>query len=348
MHHSQEVNSPRNSRFFGLLFASIFVAALCVGYSSIAGAQLGIRGLNDGSIQVNIYDESGTLIDVPARVTLSGDGSLAATQEMIADDGTLRFYHLPSGHYVISVICPGYKDGSTEVDIDASSSVMAPVTMQPTADNAESTTGTFLAPKAKKNVDDGIAALRAAKYDMAREDLEAAYQLAPGDPNVNDALGLMYLAQNNLPQAQDYIQRALSIDPKNMNALLDYGQLRMMQRDFSGAEEPLQRAVTLAPRDKLAHWLLGMTYLNMKKFDLARAQAEAAIKVSKGVVTEADYLLGQALAGLGRNAEAVKTLQTFVHQLPHDYYAQAAQTMIAQLQAPQSSGDGLASAAMVH
>jgi tetratricopeptide (TPR) repeat protein len=90
--------------------------------------------------------------------------------------------------------------------------------------------------------------------------------------------------------------------------------------------------VTLAPHDYFAHWLLGIGYYGSRQYEKARVEAVAAIKASKGAASDAEYLLGQALAGLGRNGEAIATLQKFVNEKPAGYYAPAAKTLIAKLQ----------------
>jgi Flp pilus assembly protein TadD len=217
--------------------------------------------------------------------------------------------------------------------------------MSPANDSATSAGayGIVLAPKAKKDLDQGVSALHASQFDQAQQDFEAAYKLAPGDPDVNDALGVLFLVKNDFNQAEEYMQRALSLDPQNVNALVNMGQLRLMQHDAERAEITLQRAIALGPRNTLAHWLLGAAYLDSGQFEKARVEAIATIKTGKETATDAQFILGEALAGLGRSDEAIAALQTFVHQLPNDSYAPEAQALIAKLQAaPAVLATGLA------
>lgn len=76
-----------------------------------------------------------------------------------------------------------------------------------------------------------------------------------------------------------------------------------------------------------------MSYYGTVQYEKARVEALAAIKASKSGATDAEYLLGQALAGLGRDAEAVATLQKFVHEQPNGFYTPAAKSLVAKLQA---------------
>jgi Flp pilus assembly protein TadD len=111
-----------------------------------------------------------------------------------------------------------------------------------------------------------------------------------------------------------------------------------MQHDADGAQVPLQKAVAIAPRDTFAHWLLGAAYLDSGQFEKARVEALAAIKTSKGIANGAGYILGEALAGLGRNGEAVEALQKFVREFPRDTYAESARALISKLQGAPALG----------
>ncbi len=314
-------------------FRFVIAAAL---FAPAMFAQMGVPSpkTGSGSIVVRIETDDGRPLDLPARVVLMPWGNASSLQQATADNGTVQFSRLAGGRYSLTVVAAGFKDGNTDVDVLDFGTVEASVTMEVVDDPSTSlgAMGIVLAPKAKKELDDGIAAMHAAKYDEAQKHLEAAFKLAPGNPDVNDTFGEFFLVTKNLPKAQEYLQRAVSLDPANIAALVDTGQLRIQQRDFAGAQTPLEKAVTLAPEDRLAHWLLGVAYLDQHQYEKSRVEAAAAIKISKGVVSEGEYLLGEALAGLGRTPEAITALQTFIHALPKDPYAASAQELLAKLQ----------------
>lgn len=283
-------------------------------------------------ISVTIYSEDGRPVESPAQVTLTSEGG-GAMRETTSDNGNARFYGLLAGRYLISVSIPGFKEGYVEAEAMDFGTVDANVTMAAEEDPTLSAKGMYLAPKAKKEMDQGATAMTAMKYDDAKQHFEAAFKLAPGNPEVNDALALYYLTVRDYKQAQGYIARARSLDPENVHALLDAGQLHIFQNDFSAAQPPLEKAVALAPQNSFAHWLLGVAYIDSKEYEKARLEAAATIKTSKGAASEGEYLLGEALAALGRNGEALVALQTFVHQLPQDSYVPSANALIAKLEA---------------
>jgi Flp pilus assembly protein TadD len=341
MHRSQRINNHDNSVASAVqTFRFFFLAAICAVIAPISLAQFGMGRLGggEGGIQVDIVTEAGTPMNLPALVSLSSEDSIAPAQQISVDDGIGRFAHVSGGRYRVSATIPGYKDGSTDVDVLDSGVVDVTVTMSPDNSGSAGANGIILAPKAKKELEEGVAALHASQFDQAQEDFEAAYKLAPGDPDVNDALGVLFLARNDLNRASEYLGRALSLDPQNINALVNNGQLRLMQHDADGAQVPLQKAVAIAPRDTFAHWLLGAAYLDSGQFEKARVEALAAIKTSKGIANGAGYILGEALAGLGRNGEAVEALQKFVREFPRDTYAESARALISKLQGAPALG----------
>lgn len=342
--HSQATPRKMHSRFISLRWILFFLTAVVfVLTAQAASAQRspGFGGASGATLTVNVVAPDGNTIDMPAIVILSSISASSSPQEQASDDGVAQFQNLKEGAYFVFVSLPGFKSAKQEVQIVMMGLSEASVVMESDdGSDQPAAPGMMLAPKAKKDINDGIAALHASKYDEARKHFEAAYKLAPGDPDVNDALGLLYIVKKDTPHAQEYISRALSLDPNNLNALVDDGQLKLIQEDFNGAQPPLEKAVNLAPHDYFAHWLLGIGYYGSRQYEKARVEAVAAIKASKGAASDAEFLLGQALAGLGRNAEALATLQKFVNEKPTDYYAPSAKTLIAKLQTAPAATPG--------
>ena len=337
-HHSQEVPSNFTPKFSPALFRSaffLFTLSVAVLAPRRASGQRspGFGGLSGATLTVNLVTSDGTSIDMPAVVTLVSMSASVSPQQQSADDGAAQFQNLKEGSYSVAVTMPGYKNARQEIEVSTLGIAETNVVME-SDDVQPDAPGMLLAPKARKDIDDGIADLHASKYDEAQRQFEAAYKLAPGDPDVNDALGLLYIVKKDPQHAREYISRALSLDPNNVNALVDDGQLKLIQQDFKGAQPQLEKAVALAPHNYFAHWLLGIGYYGTLQYEKARVEALAAIKASKGGASDAEYLLGQALAGLGRNAEAAVTLQKFVGEKPNGFYAPAAKTLIAKLRNP--------------
>lgn len=287
------------------------------------------------TVVISVRSENGSPLDNPAEVTLAPEGQASGQMQSTGSNGVARFSRVPNGSYTVSIRAPGYKDSLTEVDVPMSYGTFdSTVNMQPDIQEEPDAKGIVLAPKAKKELDAGMVAMRAGKYDDAQKHLEAAYKLAPGSPDVNDLLGELFLLKKDYPKSQDYLAQALSIDPQHISALTDMGELRVQQGDYVAAQVPLERSIELFPQNWFAHWMLGVAYLRVNENEKARLEALAAIKTGKGAANAAGYLLGESLAALGRNAEAVRALQAFLVSSPKNSFAPSAQALIAKLQSP--------------
>lgn len=340
MYRSQSSKSPK-SRFIvvwhTIRMFLIFLAVVLTCGAYTTRAQMGGHadgGKHGASINLQIYSASGGLIDMPAQVVLSSQGSMSGLEQAVSDDGVVMFSGLLPGSYSVTVHVAGFRDARQQVDVIGEGIAEAAIELEPEGDPATEAAamGFVLAPEAKKDLDLGLAAMRASKFPEAQQRLDAAYRLAPGDPNVSAAMAELFIATNDLPKAEQYVDHATSIDPNNLNALIDAGQVRILQKNFAGAQPPLEHAVDVAPRSKFAHWLLGITYLDLGLYEKAKDEATAVVKINKSAATDGEFLLGEALVGLGRTTEAIATLKTFVKKAPRDSYTPYAENLIAKLQ----------------
>jgi len=345
----------RSARSLAFILSGACLGVLCLAVTLRAQGYPGQMGQSPSGqprgpsavIVVNIVGEDGGPTGEGAQVTVSSEGD-AGRSDVAGSNGVVRFAGVSRGSYAVTVHEPGYKDGFGSVEVPSSyGQFSTTVTLQPdTTDDADAK-GMMLAPKARAELDKGVNAMREKHYDEAEKHLEAAYKLAPGNPDVNDKLGELYLVTRNLEKAQQYLQNALSIDPDNEDALADMGELRIEQGDYESAEKSLTEAISISPNDWFAHWMLGVVYLRANDNEKARSEAAAAIKSGKGNANDAEYLLGEALARLGRTDEAIHALQLFIKDSPKNSYAPAAKDLIARLQSGGSpdSSDGAGAAA---
>jgi predicted Zn-dependent protease len=338
MYRSQVEKIERNT-YRSTAFLQPLIATLIAAFVYLSPAAFAQGGKDFGSsIIINVFSSDGQLLEVPAHVVLSSQGSSTATQQTFCDSGIATFNSVSPGQYSVTVDVAGYEEGNAQIETSALGTGEVSVIMEPTTGPSSSGAGEMgivLAPKAQQVLSSGLSAIRAGKFDEAQRQLEAAYKLAPGDPDVNSALGELYIVKRDLPEAEHYIDRATSLGPDDVNSLLAAGELRILQRNPVGAEPALEHAVDVAPRDGFAHWLLGITYFNLGLYEKSKREAEQVIKINKGTATDGSFLLGRVLAALGRKTEALQTLDKFVHEV-HDDYTPEAKTLIAKLQSQAS------------
>lgn len=245
---------------------------------------------------------------------------------------SFAFAGIARGTYSITARAPGYQDGSRLVNVPDNGQFNTTVTLKAEPRGDGDTVGMVLAPKARKEFDRGIDAMRRKHYDDAQTHLGAAYKLAPANTDVNDKLGELFLVTADLDNAQKYLQNAVSLDPESESVLTDLGELRIEQRDYPAGEKMLEQAVMRDPNNWFARWMLAGAYLRTNDNEKARVEAAAAIKSGKGNANEAECILGEALARLGRTGEAVRALQLFIRDSPQNSYAPEARALLAKLQ----------------
>lgn len=299
------------------------IVILSVAACSACFPQVVVRVVGEGAApvaegaEVTIYSQTGG-----DRTDISGS------------NGVARFADVEGGSYSILVRAPGYRDGYGLVDASAEKGqATVTIELQPEHPGDAYAGGMVLATKARKEFDEGVGAMRRHRYDQAQKYLDAAYKLAPGNTEVNDKLGELYLINGNFNQAQRYLETAFSLDRSNESVLTDLGELRIGQGDYGTAQELLENAVARDSRNWFAHWMLASAYLQLNDNEEARAQAAAAIKSGKGKADDARYILGEALARLGCSDEAIRVLQSFIKASPQNSYVLSAYDLIEQLQA---------------
>lgn len=189
----------------------------------------------------------------------------------------------------------------------------------------------LLAPKVQEQVDEGEKALVSARYEDAQSEFQQAYRLAPGNPEVNFLIGVTSMALNDLTQADTYLSRAGSLDPRNPATLTALGILRLKQSNLSAAIGTLEAAISLNQKTYLPHLALARAFLAEHKFSESLKEAQRALRWGRGSANHAKFILAKALAGLGRNQEALRPLQEFVRECPNDPRVKDARQLIAQL-----------------
>src|SRR5271170_3766899 len=342
------MNRPRKC----VMAASILALALAGG----ASAQTRLRsatptgptspsGLSDpavvgSSIIISVVDEAGMPLDKQAIVKLFDEATQSVTWGSTQGRNEAQFDNVKAGQYQIEVSAPGFK--TTQQELTASSSheayrVLVALPLDVSGAVTDIKPGQLLAPKARREVEKGMAALKQGDLAEAQKHLEESYKLAPGNADVNYLLGVLCVRRKDTAQAQVNLNRAISLDSRHVGALTELGQLLLQQKDFAGAAAVLEPAVSLDPKQWRGHWLLSDAYLKQQKFENARQQAALAIQESKGGAVEARLVLGEALAGLGRKQEAIQSLELFLHGEPHSPVAPGVRELIAKLQSDLAS-----------
>ncbi len=190
--------------------------------------------------------------------------------------------------------------------------------------------------KARGALKRAVSALKSANLKEARKSLDAAYKLAPSNPDINYLLGYAAYEQKDLAQARNYLGTAANLSTHNVRALVLLGQVELVQEDYPAAAAALEKAVDTDADNWTAHSLLANADLKLKKYDGARQQAELAIAQGKGAANAANLALGQALVNLGKKEAGIQALESFVRNSPTDPTVPQVRDLIATLERPNS------------
>jgi len=191
--------------------------------------------------------------------------------------------------------------------------------------------------KARGALKHGLSALKSANLKEARKSLDAAYKLAPSNPDINYLLGYVAYEEKNLTQAKSYLATSANLSTHNVRALILLGQVELVQEDYSAAAATLEKAVEANPDNWTAHSLLANACLKLKQYDEARQQAELAIAKGKGSANAANLALGQALVNLGKKEAGIQALESFVRNSPSDPTVPQVRDLIAKLERPDAA-----------
>ncbi|MDE3137444.1 MAG: tetratricopeptide repeat protein [Acidobacteriota bacterium] len=305
-----------------------------------------------GTVYVSVRNEQGTPLGLPSAVsiTIAASGGPIMQHLTQKSGGEWEFQNLrPGVQYTVKVEAPGYRTAEQYVDLpyvdDASARVefyLLPA--KAGGGSAKPAGGAILAPRAQKEVQQGIKDLEAKKISSAQKHLAKALKMAPGNPLVNYLMGESWLRAGKVDEAIRYLEKAISLDPKQTQALLALGTVRYQQGDKAKAIELFKRAVESAPQLWQGHWLLADAYLRGGNYQQAREQAELAVKYGKEQADPARLILGVAQAKLGKRDEALGTFRDYLKRYPKGPRAEQVREIIKDLQQPPRAAPAKAAA----
>jgi tetratricopeptide (TPR) repeat protein len=145
-----------------------------------------------------------------------------------------------------------------------------------------------------------------------KQNLEAA-TLNPADASAHYNLGLIHQQRGELDEARKRFERAIEIDADEVDAHYQLGRIAREQNRLPDAINHFNEAVT---RDQThaQHEIwreIGATYLAAGQFEDAREMLERFL-AQRNSDPQALYLMGRALAGLGRTREAADSMQACI------------------------------------
>jgi len=256
------------------------------------------------------------------------------TTEDASDTAQGVFTDVPFGSYDVEVSAVGYLTVHKQLQV---MNLLRPLQLDivlerdPAAINLDVSDAAMPA-KARKETKHAVSALKSGNLPAAQKQLDEAYKLAPASPDLNFLLGYLYFQKKDLAEASTYLGKATTENPNHVQALSLLGRVGLEREDYSAASSALQRAVAADSESWVAHSLLADAYFHQHNYEKARTEAQLAIDEGKNGASSAQLVLGQALAGLGRDTEAIKALNAFLQDSPRNPAAPQVRKMIAAIE----------------
>jgi tetratricopeptide (TPR) repeat protein len=316
-----------------LILACLPGGLLCC---EVAGAQVGLQdGSPHGAIEVHLRTANRAGFNASARVSLLSTGGPVIREGTVDLSGTTRFDGLYPGNYIVEASAPGFVTASETVNVEVNWGYVTVYLSLKPEDSANTATDSssipILAPNAQKELDKGLEALRHKDRVEARNHLEKALSMAPGNPVVQYLVGVLEYQENNIPAAQEHLEKAVQLSPNSLRALDLLGEVYCRQEHPEKAVPLLEKAVSVEGGSWKAHWKLAWAYLQTNEFAKAQQESERAIALGRADAGVAHVLNAEALANLGKWDAAESVLDAFVRDQPSDPAAPRARALLAEL-----------------
>jgi Flp pilus assembly protein TadD len=331
----------RTNGYVGRILALLLLPMLpsLVLTTSLSGQDVGSQEkefMGNGSvITVTVHDASGGPLSSPAAVKLFR-GIVPSGQRDTAR-GVAEFVVIGLGEYTVIVAAPGYVEAQKDVSVDTTGRARVDVYLRPTSGAQSSATvpgRPVLAPKAKEALDKGLRALRENKLAEADKHIGEAMRLAPGNPEVLYAQGILSLKQHDWRRARTALEKATQIDPNSAPAFAALGLALCDQGNYDAAIAPLRKSLELDPAGAWeTRWALAKSYYQREQYPEALNMSQEAFAKSNGNAPAVALLVAQSLTAVGRYEDAAQVLREFLRDHASTQEAVTARRWLEQLTA---------------
>jgi Flp pilus assembly protein TadD len=293
-----------------------------------------IRG-NSGEIDVTVHDSSGGSISTPVTVKLYRAGT--PFDQGSTSKGRIFFIVHALGEFTLMVEAAGYKTVQRDVSVSIAMKYEVDVSLQSdTASNVSPGAAgeSILAPKAREALDKGLQAIRDDKLDDAERALGQAMKLAPSNPEVLYAQGVLDLKRRDWAKAQSVLEKATQVDPNHARSFAALGMALCNEKKYEEAIVPLEKALQLdAASGWETNWSLAQSYYHLERYEEALKTAQLAQTESNGQAPQVDLLVAQALTAVGRFEDAAQVLREMLKRHPDGTEAATARRFLERMAA---------------
>jgi uncharacterized protein HemY len=290
---------------------------------------------NGSLITVTVHDASGAPFSASAVVKLFR--GIVPSGQRETSRGVAEFVVMGKGEFTVVAAAPGYPEVQKDFSIDKTGNERVDIYLRPIPGGGSPTTVAgkmVLAPKAREALERGLRALRENKLAEAEKYLGEAMRLAPGNPEVLYAQGMLRLRQRDWGQAQTVLEKATQIDPHSAPAFAALGLALYDQGKYEAAIPALKKSLELNPAGAWStRWELAKSYYQREQYPEALTTSQEALVQSNGAAPGIALLIAQSLTAVGRYEDAAKVLRDFLRDHANQPEAATARRWLEQLAA---------------
>jgi len=287
------------------------------------------------NLDVQVLGPDGAPLKSAAVVTLYASSGLPISTATTKGTRAL-FTQLAPGQYYIEVEASGFWKTREDTIIDPSvGDNVVNVSMVPAAAGSAPIIyyhTPLLAPEVQKELDKGIAALKANRLDAAQKALKLVLKKSPNHPAALYVMGLAAEKKGNPQEARQYWEKALSFDPTQQVAVYALGQSNLLKGNYTEADELGRQLLQLNPNSWKAHSLVASAAFRLGKYAEAVSHAERAWELGGEGAGSISIVLAQALAVQDRRAEAVEALKRYLAAKLDQSHAETARKLLGQIE----------------
>ena len=131
------------------------------------------------------------------------------------------------------------------------------------------------------------------------------------------------LAAKNYSQAEDHYQTALRQAPNDYAGLVSMAKCQLIQKKYGEGARYARQAKSVYPQETQGHYLSGFAALNLKEYDSAYQDFQAAQRLLPGNPNTL-FFMGYAQEGMSHRPEAAREYRRYLQQVQQGKYAQHA------------------------
>jgi tetratricopeptide (TPR) repeat protein len=167
--------------------------------------------------------------------------------------------------------------------------------------------------------------------DSAIAHLNQAIEIYPSYLKARNDLGVQYLKQKRLTEAEEQFRFIIENDPKYFNARLNLGVVLVEQKRFRESIEELTKAAAIDGSHPAVHLFWGIASLEMNDLPVAERELVKSLVLGGRRFSSAHYYFAHVYLKTGRREQAANELKLFLETGPSGEMATQARALLQEL-----------------